>query len=139
MPVQPNRAKRRQVSVFVSASESDPEYYQQREQTEAHVQAVKAGEREKCRGEKIQADGHTALIQTPVLHSLTDDENSSENNRCSQPCFHFPLFVCSQSGLGAPDCKTAREQADAEDSCLEHIQLLRARPALRCRVIKEIC
>jgi hypothetical protein len=53
MPVQADGRERRALSAFKSAAKGCAEHNQQRNQTRADVQAVKASEREKCCGKKI--------------------------------------------------------------------------------------
>src|SRR4030095_13765278 len=138
VPVVTDCAKRGETTAFEVTDKSYTEHDQQGKQTEADVQSMKPGKREKCGGKKIQADGHTALKQAPVFQSLADYENASEHNRRDEPGLHFPEVVCPQAHFGPPDCKAAREQADAEDGRLEHVQLLRPGPALQSRVVKKV-
>src|SRR6266496_5158464 len=69
---------------------------------------------------------------------LPNDENAAKHNGCREPRFHSAPFICVQSDFGSPNGEAARKQADAEDRCLEYVELLRAWSALRCRVIKQI-
>src|SRR5215813_14146483 len=103
------------------------------------MQSVESGECKECGGKKIQTDGHTALKKSPVFHPLPDDENRSEHNRRREPGFHFSVLVCVQSDFGSPNGEAARKQAETEDGCLQHVQVLRAGSALRRRIIKQIC
>ena len=138
VPVVTDCAKRGETTVFEITDKSYTEHDQQGKQTEADVQSVEPSKREKCRREKIQADGHAALKEMPVFQSLPDDENASEHNRRDEPSLHFPEFVCTQARFGPPNRKAARKQADAEDAGLKHVQLLRPGPALRSRIVKKV-
>ena len=116
MPVQADGPERRQVSIFERAAKGYAEHNQQRNQTHADVQAVKSSEREKCRGKKIQTNGHASPIQIPVFHPLPDDEDAAQQNCKGKPQFHLARFVCVLSHFGSPNGKAAGKQADTEDA-----------------------
>jgi hypothetical protein len=67
VPIVTDSAKRGEMTVFEITDKSYAEHDQQGKQTEEDVQAVEPSKREKCGGEKIQADGHAGLKQAPVF------------------------------------------------------------------------
>src|SRR5438874_12716638 len=111
MPVQTDWGERRAVSVFESATKGYAEHNQQLNQTHADVQAVKSSEREKCRGKKIQTNGHASPIQIPVFHPLPDDQDGAQQNCKSKPQSHLARLVSVLSHVGSPARKATGKQA----------------------------
>ena len=69
-----------------SPASASPSTIEQRDQADADVEAVEAGEREKRRGEQIRARRCTPLLnRAPVFESLADDEDAAEQDRRREP------------------------------------------------------
>ncbi len=73
------------------AGESERHENQQRDDSDANVQAVKAGEREKCGREQIGIDQDAFVKNAEIFPALAKNKNGSEQN-CQREIFRPAIF-----------------------------------------------
>src|SRR5438270_4523579 len=131
MPVVTRGSERGCAAQSKIASPGDPEKNQKRDQTEEHVQTVKASESEECGREKVCADIDSSLKQFPILDSLADQEDTAERDSEREPAKHGGAMPFAQGNLGSPKSKTAREKAKAKNQRPSHRKFPRSGTGLR--------
>src|ERR1700730_14216072 len=131
MPVVTRGGERGSAAQTKSALPGDPEKDQKSDQTEEHVQTVKAGESEECGREKVCADIDSGLKQFPVLESLANQEDSAQCNSEREPTKHGAAMPFAQGNLGSPNSETAREKAKAKNQRPPDRKFLRSGTGLR--------
>src|SRR5439155_26047153 len=78
------------------------------------------------------------LKQFPILRSLTNKENTAEQDRQREPAEHRGASLSSQPDLSPPKSETAREKTNAEHQRPRNIQFFRSRTGLWPRVEIQI-
>ena len=87
---------------------------------------MKASQSEERGRKQIGAEIDPGLKQFPILHSLTDKEDTAEQDRQREPAKHGTATLFRQGDLGSPKSETAREKTNAEHQRPRNIQFFRS-------------